>query len=615
MKRLAQLRSWSRWMANRSRLESEMERELQFHIESHAGDLMQRGLPEDEALRQARIELGGVESQKAAIRSSVGLRIWDEFYADVRCTSRMMRRNSGFTAVALLTLAVGIGANTAIFSVVNAVLLRPFAYPHPERLVSLSERAPGLPLLYIAMANLNDWRAMNTAFEDIEGYRSTDVALTGHGDPKRLAVRQVQAGFFPMLGLQPILGRPFSPQDDRPEAKPVVLLSDSLWTREFGRDPGVLHRQVVLDGTTYTVIGVIPSSRCHMTWRQADAFTSLGRMSDVLGGPDHRDLHSGIWAYARMKPGVTVEQARADMAAVARQLEKQYPRTNQGEGVNVEPLLEHLVGAARQPLTLLMAAVGLVLLIACANVANLLMSLSVVRRREIAVRSALGAGAARLARQHLCESILLALFGGSLGLIVAYCATAALGHLAPSTLPRIEDVSIDRSALLFTFGVSLLTGIAFGVLPALMALRIDPNEVFKNAGHGSRSGLTRMGFRSLLAAGELALSLALLVATGLTIKSLYHLLQADLGFQPQGVLTACLSLPPAKYANSLQRGQFIENLVEKIARLPGVKAAGFGDPLLGGSQTDIRIEGRPQPPVGNEPYVELLELRRAPWKR
>ncbi|MGC2112754.1 MAG: ABC transporter permease [Candidatus Korobacteraceae bacterium] len=598
---------WRRFF-RRDEWDEERARELEAYLEIETDENIARGMSPEEARYAAQRKLGNTARIREEIYRMNSLRFLDTLFCDVRYALRMLRKNPSFTAIALLTLAVGIGANTAIFSVVNAVLLRPFPYPHPERLVSLSERAPGLPLMYIAMANLDDWRAMNTVFENIEGFRSTDVTLTGHGDPQRLAVRQVSPGFFPMLGLQPILGRPFTPQDDKPEAKPVVLLSDSLWTREFGRDHGILHRSLILDGVPYTVIGIVPSSRCHMTWRQTDAFTPLGRMRNVIGGPEHRDAHSGIWAYARLKPGVTLEQARADMAAVARRLEKQYPQTNLGQGVNVDPLLQNLVKNARQPLTLLMGAVGLVLLIACANVANLLMSLSVVRRREIAVRSALGAGEARLARQHLCESLLLALLGGALGLVVAYCATAALGHLASSSLPRLEDVAIDRSVLLFTFGVSLLTGTAFGVFPALMALRIDPNEVFKDASHGSRSGLTRMGFRSFLGAGELALSLALLVATGLTIKSLFHLLQADLGFQPQGVLTAAVSLPPAKYANSVQRGQFIESLVERIARLPGVKAAGFGDPLLGGSQTDISIEGRPQPPVGSEPYVELSRI-------
>jgi len=294
--------------------------------------------------------------------------------------------------------------------------------------------------------------------------------------------------------------------------------------------------------------------------------------------------------------------------AIAQRLEKRYPQTNLGQSVNVKPLLESLINDSRQPLLLLMGAVSLVLLIACANVANLLMSRAVVRRREIAVRSALGAGAGRLARQLLCESALLALIGGAIGLVLAYFATAAIGHLAASIVPRIEEISIDRPVLLFTLGVTLLTGLAFGVFPALMAYRTDPNEVLKDTSHGSRAGLTRMGLRSFLAAAELALSLVLLVGAGLTIKSLFHVLQADLGFQANGVLTASLSLPKTKYTNDAQRAQFIENLIAKLAALPGVKAVGLQEPLLNGSQTDFRVEGHPQPQPGLEPYAEISRV-------
>ena len=596
---------WRRFF-RRNLWDEERARELQAYLEIETDENIARGMSPEEARYAAQRKLGSATLIREEIYRMNSVRLLDTLHYDLRFAFRMLRKNPSFTAVALLTIALGIGANTAIFSVVNAVLLRPFPYPHADRLVTLSERAPGLPLMYIAMANLDDWRAMNTVFEDIGGFRAINVTLTGHGDPKQLDVRQVSAGFFPMLGIHPILGRALSPQDDKPDAKPVVLLSDSLWLHEFGGDPGILHKQLMFDGVPYSVVGVIPSSRCHMTWRQANAFTPLGQMKNVIGGPEHRDTHDGIWAYARMKPGVTLEHARDDMAAVTRQLEKQYPKTNLGQSVNVAPLLQHQVRNARQPLTLLMSAVGLVLLIACANVANLLMSLAVVRRREIAVRSALGAGAARLAWQHLCESILLALTGGAIGLVFAYTATAALAHLASSSLPRIEEVSIDRSVLLFTFGLSLATGIVFGVFPAIMALHVEPNKVLKDASHGSCCSPTRMGVRGFLAAAELALSLVLLVATGLTIKSLYHLLQADLGFQPNGVLTASVSLPASRYTDGVQRGHLVQELVEKVAALPDVKAAGFAQ--LGGSQTDVRIEGRLQPPMGSQPYVEFSRI-------
>jgi predicted permease len=595
---------WSRFL-RRDQWDEERARELEVYLDIETHENIARGMSPEEAGYAARRKLGNPALIREQIYRMNSVPFLDTLRYDFRFAVRMLRKHPGFTAIAVITLSLGIGANTAIFSVLNAVLLRPLPYSEPDRLVSLSERAPGLPLMYISMPNLADWRATNTVFESVEGFRSTDVTLTGQGEPQRLAIRQVTAGLFPMLGVKPILGRTLSARDDGPDANRVVMLSDTFWAREFGCDPGVLRRKLILDGEAFTVIGVIPSSRCHLTWSQMDGFTSLGRMENVIGDPSHRDVRDGIFAYARLKPAVTLPQARTEMLAIARGLEEQYPQANRGQSVNVKPLLESLVDGTRRPLLLLMGAVSLVLMIACANVANLLMSLTVVRRREIAVRSALGAGPGRLARQLLCESMLLALIGGGVGLITAYGATAALAQLAVSTVPRIDAISIDHSVLLFTLGVSLLTGIIFGVFPALLAYRTDPNEVLKDTSHGSRGGLTHMGVRSFLVMAELAMSLVLLVGAGLTIKSLFHLLQADLGFQPNGVLTASLSLPASKYTTNVQRSRFIEDLLEKLFVLPGVKAVGFAGPLLGGSQTDYRVEGRPQPQPGKEPYLEF----------
>ena len=460
----------------RGAVEGELDDELRFHVERQIEKYMGQGMTREEAQRRTRLDFGGLEQVKEECRDARGLRFIETLWYDFRFAWRMLRRSPGFTVVALLTLALGIGANTAIFSVVNAVLLRPFAYPHSDRLVGLSESEPGLPLMYISMPDLDDWRARNTVFESLEGFRGANAALTGQGDPQRLEIRQVSAGFFPMLGIRPILGRPFTADDDRPDARPVVLLSDSFWAREFGSDRAILYKQLMLDGRAYTVIGVIPSSQCHMTWRHTDAFTPLGLMAGIIGGPEHRDRHAGVWAYGRMKPDVTLAQARAEMESIQSQLDQRYPKTNAGLGVNVKPLLQDLVRDAQRPLLLLTVAVTMVLLIACANLANLLMSRALVRRRELAVRVALGAGAGRLARQHLCESILLAVLGGAAGLGVAYVATFSLGRLAASSFPRIEDVSIDGTVLLFTLGVSLLAGIVFGVFPALTALRVNPDR-------------------------------------------------------------------------------------------------------------------------------------------
>lgn len=594
-------------LLRRKQMQDDISEEIRLHLAQKCEELVEAGMPREAAEATARREFGDVTQIE-----EYGREIWtwprvEELLFDIRYGLRMLRRNPGLTAVMLLTLTLGIGATTAIFSVVNAVLLRPFPYFHPERLVALSERNASFHVMNIALPNLRDWQARNNVFESIEAFRSVDVTLTGRGDPQRLQTRQVSAGFFPMLAITPILGRPFTAADDKPDARPVVLLSDSFWLREFGRDPAVLHKQLVLDGQPYTVVGVVPSSRCHASWRQMDVFTPLGLVENAIGGPAHRDVHQGVWAYGRLKPGVRLQQAQAEMSVIADQLARKY-LVDQGQGVTVQPLMEHTLKQVRRPLYLLLLAVGLVLLIACANVANLLLSLGIVRRREIAVRSTLGAGALRLARQHLCESILLALISGVLGVLVAYVGTAALAGLARDALPRIEDVSIDHSVLLFVFVTSLLTGIAFGVFPALMALRVNPNEVLKDTSYGARQGLTRVGARAFLAAGQLALSLVLLVATGLSLKSFYNLIRADLGFQPHDVLTATLRLAGPKYASNEQRTRFITRLMQKLAMLPDVKAVGAIQPLLGGSVTDFRIAGHPAPLPGNEPYLELATV-------
>jgi putative ABC transport system permease protein len=437
-------------------------------------------------------------------------------------------------------------------------------------------------------------------------YRAENVNLTGQGEPQRLSVREVTAGLFPTLGVEPILGRELTPDDDKPGAEPVILLSDSLWTRNFARDPSVLGRRLNLDGELFTVIGVLPSSRFHPSWRTYDAFTSLGRLENVIGGPKRRDEHPGIYAYGRMKPGITVEQARADMISVAAQLGKQY-KSNAGNSVVVRPLLDAVVEDVRPSLLVLMGAVGFVLLIACAKVANLMTSRAAERRREVALRCALGAGGARLARQFLCESVLLALIGGALGLVVAYFTTTTLAQMAAAAVPRIQDVAIDRRVLAFTFAVSVLTGVVFGMFPALTAYRSDPNEVLKNSS-ATGGGLAHMKFRNVLAAAEIAISLVLLVGAGLTLKSLYHVVQADAGFDTSGVLAGSFSLPDNQYKSDEQKRLFVQQLVEKASALPGVTAAGFKNPLLGGMQTGFMVEGRPKPEPGKEPSADFARV-------
>jgi putative ABC transport system permease protein len=598
--------NWIEQLFRRRRMQGDLSEEIREHLEEKVEELVEGGMPREEAVFEARRQFGGVTQIEERSRETWQWPSIESIFADIRYGLRMLRKHPGFTVVAVLTLAIGIGANTAIFSVVNTVLLRPLPYPHADRIVYLSEWSQEVPDMSIAMANFADWQKMNTVFESLVAYRAENLNLTGQGEPQRLAIREVTAGLFPTLGVEPILGRELTPDDDKPGAEPVILLSDSLWARNFGRDPSVLGRRLNLDGELFTVIGVLPSSHFHPSWRQFDAFTSLGRLKNVIGGPKRRDEHPGIYAYGRMKPGVTVEQARADMIAIAAQLGKQY-KSNVGSSVVVMPLLDAVVEDVRPSLLVLMGAVGFVLLIACANVANLMTSRATERRREVALRCALGASGARLARQFLCESILLALIGGALGLVVAYCTTTTLAQMAAAAVPRIQDVAIDRRVLTFTFAVSVLTGIVFGVFPALTAYRSDPNEVLKSSSTAGGS-LAHMNFRNVLAAAEIAISLVLLVGAGLTLKSLYRIVQADAGFDTNGVLAASFSMPDNQYKTDEQKRLLVQQLVEKASALPGVTAAGFKNPLLGGNQTGFMVEGRPKPEPGKAPSTEIARV-------
>jgi putative ABC transport system permease protein len=527
---------------------------------------------------------------------------------DLRYALRQLRKSPGFTSVALITLALGIGANTAIFSVVNAVLLRPLPYLHPDRLVFLAETSKQVPDMSISMADFADWRAMNSVFESTVAYQTDSVTLTGQGQAEQLQMRRVTAGLFPTLGVRPILGRPLEPEDDKVGAPPVAMLSDAMWANRFNRDPNILGKRLTLDGEPFTVIGVLPNSQFHESWRNFDIFASLWRLEDQLGGPTRRDNHPGIYAYAVLKPGVTVGKARAQLDSIAGRLAQQYPKSNSGITVSVEPLLGVIVQDVRPSLLILMGAVGFVLLICCANVANLLMARATERRKEVAIRKALGAGRWRLARQLLTESLSLALLGGVFGLFIAWWATRGLANMASGAVPRIGDVGVDGWVLAFTLGLSVLTGIIFGVFPVLHTSHADVNDALKESTAGSGTGRARKRLREVLVVGELAISLVLLVGAGLTLESLFHVLRADPGFKPAGVMTARFSLPELKYKTDDQRRQLVAGLTERLAALPGVLAAGFKSPLLGGWQNSFAIGGRPLPDPEHFPEAEMSRV-------
>ena len=523
-------------------------------------------------------------------------------WQDVRYALRMLAKNPGFAIIAVLALTLGIGADTAIFSVVNSVLLRPLPYDESDRLVFLSERSPVLEGMSIAYPNFVDWRDQNDVFENIGVFRRQNFNLTGSGEPERLIGGQVSADLFDVLKVEAAIGRVFINDEDKPDASPVAVLSHALWQRKFGGDPNILDQSITLDGRPYTVIGIMSAD--FLPPRQADLWTPVGQVSRDPGWVN-RGNHPGLYGVARLKPGVTLDQAREAMDIVATNLEKQYPDSNTGNRVTLAPLLDQYVRNIRPALWVLLGAVGLVLLIACANVANLLLARATARQKEIAIRTALGASRWRIVRQLLTESILLAVAGGSLGLLLANWGVKLIVAISPNSIPRSREISLDNRVLVFTIAVSALTGIIFGLVPALQMSKPDLNETLKDAGRGSTS--RRHIARSVLVVAEVALTLVLLVGAGLMIRSFVRLQQVDPGFNYDNLLTFTITLPQRKYPEDQQKINFFEQLSERLRGLPGVETVGLTSGLpLGnnGWQTSFVIDGQPPPEPGKMPLTE-----------
>ena len=527
-------------------------------------------------------------------------------WQDVRYGVRMLFGTPGFSIVALLTLALGAGANTAIFSVIDGILLRPLPYAHPENLMFLTEWSQQVPEMSFSVADFKDVRDQNTSFENMAAYNGQNYVLTGEGDPERLRGRCVTAGLLPTLGIQPVLGRGFTPEEDKPGAERVVMLGEGFWVRRFARDPNILGRKLTLNDESFTVIGVLPL-KMHGSWRRTDAFTSLGRLEDRLGGATNRGNHPGIYVFARRKPGVTEERARAEVTAIAKRLSEQYPASNARQSMTAEPLTNTVVGEVRRPLLLLLAAVGFVLLIACVNVANLLLGRAATRQKEIGVRMALGAGRGRVMRQLLTESIVLSLLGGLTGLLIAYGGLRWLVSTLPTSIPRTEEIRLDSSVLLFTVATSMLMGLLFGIVPAWKVSLTNLHDTLKEGGRGTLGG-GHHRLRSALAVTEISLALILLVGAGLMLRSFFRVMHADAGFNPQGVLTAVVSVPSTRYKEPAQVRDFITHVLENVRAMPGVKHVGSTLPLLGGWQTSFGIEGKPEPPPGQRPSTDISRV-------
>ncbi|HWS87837.1 MAG TPA: ABC transporter permease [Pyrinomonadaceae bacterium] len=525
-------------------------------------------------------------------------------WRDIRYGARTLAKSPGFAAVAVLALGLGIGANTAIFSVINAVLLRPLPYKDPERLVRITEQGAKLTLMAVSYPNFLDWRAQASAFEQMAAMQTDSYNLSGGGgEAERLAGRNVSPEFFPVLGVEPALGRLFTEEENAPGVGRVAVISHGLWQRRFGADPRVVGQPVTLNGEPFTVVGVLPQGFHYGA--QTDVYVPINSALDDQMRSS-RGYHPGIFVLARLKEGVSFEQASAEMAAISARLAQQYPDSNTGNSARVRLLSETLVGGLRPALFLLLGAVGMVLLIACANVANLLLARAAARQQEIAVRTALGASRLRIARQFLTESVLLALGGGCCGLMLALWSLDYLRSLIPGGLPTAE-IGLDANVLVFTLGVSVATGVLFGLAPALQASRADLNTVLKGGGRTQSAGAGRQRVRSGLVVAEVALSLLLLVGAGLLMKSFLRLQQAETGFDPRNLLTMQITRAVGKGEDPARAADFFERLRERLAATAGVEAAAYaaGMPILGAPDTSIMVAGRPRPEPGQAPQAVL----------
>ncbi|HXP24059.1 MAG TPA: ABC transporter permease, partial [Candidatus Sulfotelmatobacter sp.] len=523
----------------------------------------------------------------------------DTLLADLRYALRMLRKNPGFAAIAILTLALGIGANTAIFSVVEGVILAPLPYFQPDRLVMVWENNPRFPRVFVSYPNFLDWQHSARSFRQMAAFMEQGVDLTGPGAPEHLDGKEISSGFFGTLGAKLTLGREFSPEEDRRGGTPVVIISNRLWRNRFDGGAEVLGKSVTLDGVDYTIVGVTPPG--FRLEHDADVYTPLGRSDPLI--LNDRAGHDGIFSVARLKPGVTVSQGQAEMNTIQNGLDQLYPDANRDLGIYIEPLKHEIVGDVGGTLLLLLGAVGLVLLIACANVANLLLARSVARAREFAVRSALGANRTRLVRQLLTESVLLSLAGAGLGLLIAMLGVRSVLAAMPEILPRTENVSVNGAVLLFTLVVSLAVGILFGLAPALKSWNADLQASLKEGARGSTSAHHRA--QSSLVIVQMALTLVLLMGAGLLFQTIRRLWDVNPGFDTTHVVTLKIGVSHSLTKTASSTRIAYQQLIERIRKIPGVQAADFTSavPLSGqgwtmpfwiGSQQPASLQGAPR---------------------
>ena len=565
-------------------------------------DRMDRGEAPERARSEARREFGNLGIIREVTAEMWGWASVERLMQDVRYGFRVLVKSPGFTAVAILTLALGIGANTAIFSVVNGVLFNPLPYAHPEQLVAMHESKPNFVDGAVGYPNFLDWQKDNSSFSAMALSRNYGYNLTGRGEAEQVRARLITSDLFRVLGVHPLLGRDFTEGEDRIGAAPIAMISEGLWRRKFDGAPDAIGKSLTLDGRGYTIVGVIPGN-FDLSWgsfRNIDVFVPLGQWDNPL--LPKRGSGLGLHGIGRLNPGVTIEQARADLARISNALAATYPDTNTGIGASLFPLKQEIVKQARPVLLVLLAAVAFVLLIACGNVANLLLARSMARSREFAIRSALGAGQARLLRQLLTESILVSLIGGALGLLLAAWGTQAGLHQLPAGLPRSSEVGLDARVLLFTLGVSLACGILFGFAPALRTSRLNLLDTLREAGRGR--GGTRTRAQGFFVAAETGLALVLLISAALMIRSLNALWNVNPGFKSHGVLTFSVAPPPAmRDASAAAIRQALRSIDREVKAVPGVLNASLSwgaMPLTGDDEDLFWFDGQPKPATDND---------------
>ncbi len=586
----------------------DIDEELRLHVEMETEANIGRGMSPDEARREALKAFGNRGRIKDVAYQVRGGGMLEALLQDIRYGARVLAKHKGFTVVAVLTLALGIGANTAIFSVVNELLLRPLPYRDADRIVMLWEVNPnGRRNNNTSRYNFMGWRDQSKAFEGMAAFSDQRLSLTGGGsDPEEVSAQLTTPELFQVLGVNPLLGRGLTAEDGRTGAPDVAVLGYGLWQRRFGGDPSIVGKAITLNGAPFTVVGVLPENfQWHIKTR-----SGTGKPAEIWAPLDMPTEGSGLHGrflsvVARLKPGVSMEQAGADLKTIHARLEQDDPEHNTRWGAEVVPVREQFVGNVRPALLILLGAVGLVLLIACANVANLLLSRAAAREKEIALRTALGASRMRVVRQLLTESVLLALLGSALGLLFAWWGIGALVAISPRDLINLEGVSINLTVLAWTLVVTLATGIIFGLVPALEATRLNLNDALKEGGKGSGvQGSRSRRLRGALVVAEVALALVLLVGAGLLIKSFIRLQKIETGFNTENVLTMVVRLPDGKYDEDPKIINFFRQAMERVRSLPGVREAGMVNflPLYGGlgSATDFTVEGRPVPPPDQE---------------